>query len=77
MGSIHHPSPLDILLKYRDQGHLGRDPNHHVVYQLKVRPIQHRVQYASVVALEALGQELCQGVCAGSSSYSSGEGLCG
>ena len=79
MGSIHHPSPLDILLQHRDQGHHGlcRDPLHRVVYQLQVRPVQHRVQYASVVAVESLSQELCQGVCAGSSSYSSGGGLGG
>jgi hypothetical protein len=46
MGSIHHASPLAVILFT-------------MLYHLQVHSVQHRAQYLSVIAVEALSQKPC------------------
>ena len=64
MGGVHHTTASDVFLEDRDQGEDGlhRQPLDGVVYEGDVGPVEDAVQDAGVVAVQALHQELGQGV---------------
>ena len=64
MRGVHHSSASQIFLEDSDQRQycLCRQPPDRVVNECEVSPVEDRVQYPGVIAVEALDQELGHGV---------------